>query len=229
MNSVTKAFNKFLELAIEDITLINDPYNRANARISIMRALAETGGVEVDFIGKMGEPNSTPREQLDNQPNPPASTASNTNSNEPTTHKIAGAEPGVNTAGLACGSEDLPVRPTVVETPNPANTQNTTPAPAEENKKEQRPFLSPDDLGDTWNESIMKKLQPEIRETGMIVKSNPGLVNPTFFSQIAIKVTNGLVTKMTSPTDIPPKFYRVFLSQLKVDVQAAGGNLPHVA
>lgn len=228
MNSVTKAFNRFLELAIEDITMINDPYDRANARINIMRALAETGGVEKEFIGKMSEPEKTPREELDNQPNPPEGSVSDTDRNEPAAHTIAGAEPGVNTAGLACGSEDLPTRPTVVEPPKAADTKNNTPEKTEE-KRMEKTILMPDELGDTWNNDIMNKLRPEIGETGAIIKANPGLVTPTFFSQVAIKVTNGLVTKMTAPTDIPPKFYRVFLSQLKVDVQAAGGNLPQVA
>ncbi len=243
MNNVTSAFNELMMRAIKDTELIENAYERATARTNIMKTLAMTNGVEVNLVGvAKSQVTQTPRETLDNAPNLSNNETSNSASVQQRPDIIPGSEPGINTNGASCGSEDLPVRP-VMPTPPAADTNPTpaTPAPeantatvaqpaaaVQQNPQpaEERPFIDPVALGDEWNPKVFNMLMSEIQETKALVQLNPNLVTPTLMSEVGIAITNGAVTTVTTPMHIPPKMYRIFLSALKKRVVDAGGKIP---
>ena len=242
MNYVTSAFNELMVRAIKDTELIENAYERATARTNIMKTLAMTNGVEINFVGvAKNQAVQTPREALDNAPNLSNNEANNSTGIQQRPDIIPGSEPGINTNGASCGSEDLPVRP-VIPSPPTADSSHTSTTSAPEadattaaqstgavqqnpQPTNEKPFIDPSTLGDTWTQEIVNLLSPEIQETSALVKLNPGLVTPTLMSEVGIAVTNGAVTTVTSPMHIPPKMYRIFLSALKKRVADAGGKI----
>ena len=239
MNNVTSAFNELMMRAIKDTELIENAYERATARTNIMKTLAMTNGVEINLVGvAKGQATQTPREALDNAPNLSNNEAGNPAGVQQRPDIIPGSEPGINTNGASCGSEDLPVRP-VMPTPPAADTNPTpaTPAPeagaaataqpaaaVQQNPQptEERPFIDPITLGDVWTPEVQKLLEPEIKETCMLANLNPGFITTMLMSEVAMAITNGAIQKIARPSEVPPKFYRIFLSALKKRIVDAG-------
>lgn len=243
MNKTTYVFNMFMKQAAEDIELITDPYNRAMARINVMKALAMTNGVEANMIGEKAPTHTqTPRETLDNAPNIPENKTNNSPGFQQGQNIIPGTEPGINTNGAPCGSEDIPVRPEI-PTPPPTNPNPAPAAPAPEAnaaataqpaaavqqnppQQAEKPFIDPSTLGDTWTQDVIQMLNGEVVETMALIKANRDIITPTLMSEISIEITNGAITTIRKPSDIPPKFYRIFLSVLKKRVVDMGGTIP---